>query len=118
MKSRMTVLTIGVDDLQGSRSFYRDGLGLPTKGTLIVGGKRRVQLLNARRAFAGNMEAGLAHDELVDKRALRRLAPGIDAEADGPQLHLGDRMLSVAPLRGRRETDDKTGLRLSKHSLE
>jgi hypothetical protein len=35
MKSRMTILTIGVDDLQRSFAFYRDGLGLPTKG--IVG---------------------------------------------------------------------------------
>jgi uncharacterized protein len=35
MKSRMTILTIGVDDLHRSLAFYRDGLGLPTKG--IVG---------------------------------------------------------------------------------
>jgi catechol 2,3-dioxygenase-like lactoylglutathione lyase family enzyme len=35
MKSRMTILTIGVDDLQRSFAFYRDGLGLQTKG--IVG---------------------------------------------------------------------------------
>jgi catechol 2,3-dioxygenase-like lactoylglutathione lyase family enzyme len=35
MKSRITVLTIGVDDLDRSLAFYRDGLGLPTRG--IVG---------------------------------------------------------------------------------
>jgi uncharacterized protein len=35
MKTRMTVLTIGVDDLQRSLAFYGDGLGLPTEG--IVG---------------------------------------------------------------------------------
>jgi catechol 2,3-dioxygenase-like lactoylglutathione lyase family enzyme len=35
MKARITVLTIGVDDLERSLAFYRDGLGLPTKG--IVG---------------------------------------------------------------------------------
>ena len=35
MKPRITLLTIGVDDLQKSLSFYRDGLGFPTKG--IVG---------------------------------------------------------------------------------
>lgn len=35
MKARMTVLTIGVDDLERSLRFYRDGLGLATKG--IVG---------------------------------------------------------------------------------
>ena len=35
MKPRITVLTIGVDDLERSLAFYRDGLGLPTGG--IVG---------------------------------------------------------------------------------
>jgi catechol 2,3-dioxygenase-like lactoylglutathione lyase family enzyme len=35
MKPRITVLTIGVDDLERAVGFYRDGLGLPTKG--IVG---------------------------------------------------------------------------------
>jgi len=32
MKPRITVMTIGVDDLERSLRFYRDGLGLPTKG--------------------------------------------------------------------------------------
>lgn len=32
MKPRITVLTLGVDDLQRSLVFYRDGLGLPTQG--------------------------------------------------------------------------------------
>ena len=32
MKPRITVLTIGVDDLEASIRFYRDGLGLPTEG--------------------------------------------------------------------------------------
>jgi catechol 2,3-dioxygenase-like lactoylglutathione lyase family enzyme len=35
MEPRITVITIGVDDLQRSLSFYRDGLGFPTQG--IVG---------------------------------------------------------------------------------
>lgn len=35
MKPRITVLTLGVDDLERSLKFYRDGLGLPTDG--IVG---------------------------------------------------------------------------------
>ena len=35
MKPRITVLTLGVDDLEESLTFYRDGLGLPTEG--IVG---------------------------------------------------------------------------------
>ena len=32
MKPRINVLTLGVDDLQKSLAFYREGLGLPTKG--------------------------------------------------------------------------------------
>ncbi|MGE6260475.1 VOC family protein [Heyndrickxia sporothermodurans] len=35
MKPRITVITIGVDDLEKSIKFYRDGLQLPTEG--IVG---------------------------------------------------------------------------------
>lgn len=35
MKPRITLLTLGVDDLERSLEFYRDGLGLPTRG--IVG---------------------------------------------------------------------------------
>lgn len=35
MKPRITLITLGVDDLERSLVFYRDGLGFPTKG--IVG---------------------------------------------------------------------------------
>lgn len=35
MKSRISVITLGVDDLERSMAFYRDGLGLSTAG--IVG---------------------------------------------------------------------------------
>jgi uncharacterized protein len=35
MKPRITIITLGVDDLERSLAFYRDGLGLPTQG--IVG---------------------------------------------------------------------------------
>jgi uncharacterized glyoxalase superfamily protein PhnB len=35
MKPRITIITLGVDNLEKSLTFYRDGLGLPTQG--IVG---------------------------------------------------------------------------------
>ncbi|KOR90293.1 VOC family protein [Paenibacillus solani] len=35
MKPRITVITLGVDDLERALKFYRDGLGFPTEG--IVG---------------------------------------------------------------------------------
>jgi catechol 2,3-dioxygenase-like lactoylglutathione lyase family enzyme len=34
MKPRISVLTLGVADLERSLAFYRDGLGLPTKGIM------------------------------------------------------------------------------------
>jgi hypothetical protein len=34
LKPRITVITIGVDDLDNSLRFYRDGLGLPTNGII------------------------------------------------------------------------------------
>jgi uncharacterized protein len=34
MKPRITVITIGVDDLEKSLRFYRDGLGLSTQGII------------------------------------------------------------------------------------
>src|SRR4051794_34756698 len=34
MKPRVTVITLGVNDLEKSLQFYRDGLGLPTQGII------------------------------------------------------------------------------------
>jgi uncharacterized protein len=34
MKPHITMITIGVDNLQRSLEFYRDGLGLPTQGII------------------------------------------------------------------------------------
>lgn len=34
MKARITIITLGVDDLDRSLTFYRDGLGLPTQGII------------------------------------------------------------------------------------
>jgi catechol 2,3-dioxygenase-like lactoylglutathione lyase family enzyme len=34
MKPRVSLITLGVDDLEKSLRFYRDGLGLPTKGII------------------------------------------------------------------------------------
>ena len=34
MQPRITILTLGVDDLEAAVRFYRDGLGLPTRGII------------------------------------------------------------------------------------
>jgi catechol 2,3-dioxygenase-like lactoylglutathione lyase family enzyme len=36
MKPRITVITLGVHDLERSLHFYRDGLGLKTEGIILV----------------------------------------------------------------------------------
>ncbi len=46
MKPRITLITLGVADLERSVVFYRDGLGLPTEG--IVG--RGVRARGRRRS--------------------------------------------------------------------
>jgi catechol 2,3-dioxygenase-like lactoylglutathione lyase family enzyme len=52
MKPRITLITLGVDDLERSVGFYRDGLGLETQG--IVG----TQFEHGAVAFF-DLEAGL-----------------------------------------------------------
>lgn len=34
MRARISLITLGVDDLERSLAFYRDGLGLPTRGIM------------------------------------------------------------------------------------
>ncbi len=52
MQPRITFITLGVDDLDRAVAFYRDGLGLPTKG--IVG----TEFDNGAVAFF-NLQPGL-----------------------------------------------------------
>lgn len=52
MKARITLVTLGVDDLERAVAFYRDGLGLATKG--IVG----TEFENGAVAFF-DLESGL-----------------------------------------------------------
>ena len=52
MKPRITVLTLGVDDLERAVRFYRDGLGFPTEG--IVG----TEFIHGAVAFL-DLEGGL-----------------------------------------------------------
>ena len=65
MKPRISVITLGVDDLRRSLAFYRDGLGLPTEG--IVGEEFEYGAvvfihLNAGLRLALWPRTSLAHD--------------------------------------------------------
>jgi len=71
LKPRITVITLGVDDLERSLSFYRDGMGLATEG--IIG----AEFEHGAVAFF-DLQSGLklaiwrrddiAHDSTVPKR--------------------------------------------------
>ena len=65
MKPRITLITLGVDDLERAVAFYRDGLGLATEG--IIGqefehGAVAFFDLQAGLKLALWPRAGLAHD--------------------------------------------------------
>lgn len=73
MKPRITILTLGVDDLERAVAFYRDGLGLPTDG--IVG----TEFEHGAVAFF-DLQAGLKlavwlRDDLAHDSGLPRSAP-------------------------------------------
>lgn len=74
MKARITVVTIGVDDLERSLRFYRDGLGLETEG--IIG--REIE--HGAVAFF-DVQAGLKlaiwpRDSIAHETGLPRSRPG------------------------------------------
>lgn len=69
MKPRITVLTLGVDDLEKSLVFYRDGLGLPTQGifgTEFEHGAVAFFDLNEGLKLAIWPRSSLAHDSGVE----------------------------------------------------
>jgi hypothetical protein len=73
MKPRITVLTLGVEDLDRSVAFYRDGLGWPTEG--VVGR----EFEHGAVAFF-DLESGLrialwARDDIAHDTGLPRGAP-------------------------------------------
>ena len=92
MKPRITLVTLGVDDLERAVQFYRDGLGLRTDG--IVGreferGAVAIFDLQAGLKLALWPRSSLAHDAgvAVDPRSRTELSIGHNvaskAEVDG-----------------------------------
>ena len=77
MKPRISVLTIGVADLENSLTFYRDGLGLPTDG--IVGrefehGAVAFFVLSGGLKLAIWAQNDIAHDTGLPKTAISSTA--------------------------------------------
>lgn len=88
MKPRITVITLGVHDLERSLRFYRDGLGLPTHG--IVG----TELEHGAVVFI-ELQAGLRL--ALWPRASIAWDAGISLSAPSPtELTLGHNVQSMA----------------------
>ena len=73
MKPRITVLTIGVDDLERAVAFYGEGLGLPTKG--IVGREFEHGAVAFFELQPGLQLATWPRDSLAHDTGLRKAAP-------------------------------------------
>jgi catechol 2,3-dioxygenase-like lactoylglutathione lyase family enzyme len=70
MEPRVTVITLGVDDLERSLAFYRDGLGFPTGG--IVGREFEHGAVAFFDLQSGARLALWARDDLAHDAALPR----------------------------------------------
>jgi catechol 2,3-dioxygenase-like lactoylglutathione lyase family enzyme len=73
MKPRVTLITLGVDDLQRSLRFYRDGLGLATDG--IVGQEYEHGAVAFFRLQSGLILALWARADIAFDTGLERSAP-------------------------------------------
>jgi uncharacterized protein len=72
MKPRITVITLGVDDLETSVTFYRDGLGLPTEGII---GREFAHGAVAFFDLEGGLKLGLwAKDDIAHDTGLAQTA--------------------------------------------
>lgn len=73
MKPRISVLTIGVADLERSFAFYRDGLGLPTEG---IAGREFEHGAVALFTLAGGLKLAIwAQDDVAHDTGLPRTPP-------------------------------------------
>jgi len=108
MKPRVTLITLGVDDLERSLQFYRDGLGFPTKG--IVGtefehGAVAFFELQSGLKLAIWPRADLAHDADISR------TPGSPTE-----LSLGHNVSRPAEVDAVMDQASRAGARIVKHA--
>ena len=106
MRARITLLTLGVDDLERAVAFYRDGLGFATKG--IVG----AEFENGAVAFF-QLESGLKL-ALWPRRSLAADA-GIDVQArSATELALAHNVASTAEVDAVMQQAERAGARVVK----
>jgi catechol 2,3-dioxygenase-like lactoylglutathione lyase family enzyme len=81
MQPRITVITLAVDDLERAVAFYRDGLGLPTRGIV---GREHAHGAVAFFDLAGGLKLALwARAALAHDSGLAGLARGTPAMSLG-----------------------------------
>jgi catechol 2,3-dioxygenase-like lactoylglutathione lyase family enzyme len=90
MKPKIRILTIGVDDLERSVKFYRDGLGLPTEG--IIGTQFEHGAIAFFELEAGMKLAVFRRDDLALDAKIEPTPPGSTEFSIG---HLVDRKSEV-----------------------
>jgi hypothetical protein len=106
MKARITVLTIGVDDLDRSLAFYRDGLGFPTQGIFgreFPHGAVAFFDLHGGLKLAIWPRADLAHDAGIPKTA-----------PSASELSLGHNVRSVEEVDAVMKQAERAGARIVK----
>lgn len=87
MKPRVSVITLGVDNLERALAFYRDGLGLPTQG--IIGREFEHGAVAFFELQGGAKLALWARDDLAHDAGLPR-----PTTRPGPHFTLGHNVRS------------------------
>ncbi len=110
MKPRITVITLGVDDLERSLVFYRDGLGLTTEG--IIG----KEFEHGAVAFF-ELQAGLRL--AVWPRRSLALDTGLDqGKPNGTEISIGHNVASRAEVDAVMEQARRAGATIVKPAQE
>jgi catechol 2,3-dioxygenase-like lactoylglutathione lyase family enzyme len=110
MKPRITLLTLGVDDLERAVQFYRDGLGLPTEG--IVG----QEFEHGAVAFF-ELESGLRL-ALWPRKNIARDAGIPEAPRSATELAIGHNVRSKEEVDAVMEQATAAGARITKKASE
>ncbi|MEO6146683.1 MAG: VOC family protein [Sulfuriferula sp.] len=106
MKPHITLITLGVDDLERSVAFYKDGLGFATKG--IIG----TEFANGAVAFF-KLESGLKL-ALWPRKSLAA-DTGLTVQAPSPtELSIGHNVASEAEVDAVMTVAEKAGARIIK----
>lgn len=105
MRARFGMLTLGVDDLERSMTFYRDGLGLETEG--VVGQEFENGAVVLFRLEGGNLLALFQRSDLA-------LDAGIEATPPSPtEFSIGYNLASEAEVDRVMEEAERAGARIT-----